>query len=93
MRVSLICIERQVNVWLRLGRPSREIVLDRAAGTGSIEIDIDATTVSTGNRALDAQLKGEDFFNVEKYPALTFRATQVELEKGELRAGPTSRPA
>lgn len=69
----------------RFEKTAGRIVLDRAAGTGSIEIDIDATTVSTGNRQLDAQLKGEDFFDIQKFPSITFRSTKIELEKGELK--------
>jgi polyisoprenoid-binding protein YceI len=69
----------------RFEKTRGRIVLDRAAGTGAIEIDIDTTTLSTGNRLLDAQLKGDDFFDTEKFPAITFRSTQVELDKGELK--------
>jgi polyisoprenoid-binding protein YceI len=69
----------------RFEKTKGRIVLDRAAGTGAIEIDIDTTTLSTGNRLLDAQLKGDDFFDIEKFPAITFRSTQVELDKGELK--------
>jgi polyisoprenoid-binding protein YceI len=64
----------------RFERTTGRIVLDRAAGTGSIDIAIDAASVSTGNRALDAVLKGEDFFNVERHPAMTFRARSVEFD-------------
>lgn len=69
----------------RFEKTAGRIVLDRAAGTGTIEIDIDTATLSTGNRLLDAQLKGEDFFDIGKFPAITFRSTQVEVEKGELK--------
>ena len=41
--------------------------------------------MSTGNKALDGVLKGEDFFDVEKHPRITFRASQVEFDKGEPR--------
>lgn len=64
----------------RFDRSSGRILMDRPAGTGMIDILIDATTVSTGNRALDAVLKGEDFFNVERFPAMTFRANSLVFE-------------
>lgn len=64
----------------RFDRSSGRILMDRSAGTGKIDILIDATTVSTGNRALDAVLKGEDFFNVERFPAMTFRANSLVFE-------------
>jgi polyisoprenoid-binding protein YceI len=69
----------------RFEKTAGRIVLDRAAGTGVIEIDIDATTLSTGNRLLDPQLKGDDFFDTDKFPSITFRSTQLEMDKGDLK--------
>lgn len=66
----------------RFDRSSGRIVLDREAGTGTIDIVIDASTVSTGNRALDAMLRDEDFFNVARFPAMTFRAGAIVFEGG-----------
>ncbi|HEX4943363.1 MAG TPA: YceI family protein [Usitatibacteraceae bacterium] len=67
----------------RFEHTSGRILLDREAGTGTIEVVIDTPTISTGNRVLDAMLKGEDFFNVERFPAMTFRARSMEFEGGE----------
>lgn len=66
----------------RFDRTTGKIVLDREAGTGAVEIVIDAPSVSTGYSQLDAVLRGEDFFDVEKYPRITFRSSRVEFEKG-----------
>jgi polyisoprenoid-binding protein YceI len=65
----------------RFERTDGRIVLDAQAGEGSIDIAIDTRTVSTGNRLLDAQLRGEDFFDTERFPAITFRSTRIEFEK------------
>ncbi len=45
----------------------------------SIKVDatIDATTISTNNEKRDGHLKGPDFFDVAKYPTLTFKSTKV----------------
>ncbi len=67
----------------RFERTSGRIEIDREAGTGRIELAIETASVSTGNRALDGVLKGEDFFDVEKHPRITFRAQAVEFEGGE----------
>lgn len=67
----------------RFNSTKGRIVLDRKAGTGTIEIVIDASTVSTGNAMLDAVLKSEDFFNVERFPEMTFRAPSIVFEGGE----------
>jgi polyisoprenoid-binding protein YceI len=52
------------------------------ATLSSIEASIDVSTVSTGDAQRDGHLKSADFFDVEKYPAMTFKSTKVE-RKGE----------
>ena len=69
----------------RFDRTSGRIEIDREAGTARIELVIETASVSTGNKALDGVLKGEDFFDVEKHPRMTFRASEVDFEKGEPR--------
>jgi polyisoprenoid-binding protein YceI len=44
---------------------------------GTIDAVIDATTISTREPQRDAHLKSPDFFDVEKFPALTFKSTGV----------------
>ena len=38
----------------------------------SVEANIDATTINTREPQRDAHLKSADFFDVEKFPAITF---------------------
>jgi polyisoprenoid-binding protein YceI len=66
----------------RFNSTKGRIVLDRAAGTGTIEIVIDSSAVSTGNALLDAVLRSEDFFDVERFPAMTFRSSSIAFEGG-----------
>lgn len=47
-----------------------------------VEASIDATTISTRDPQRDAHLKSADFFDVEKYPVLTFKSTRV-LKKAD----------
>jgi polyisoprenoid-binding protein YceI len=51
----------------------------------SVEATIDAKTVSTNNEKRDAHLKSPDFFNVEKFPTLTFKSTSVTGASGKLQ--------
>ena len=44
----------------------------------SVEITLDATSITTGTPDRDAHLKGEDFFDVDKYPVISFKSTSVE---------------
>ncbi len=49
----------------------------------SIEVAIDAASISTNDEKRDAHLKSADFLDVEKFPKLTFKSTKVEAGKGE----------
>lgn len=60
------------------------ITLDLAKKTGSVEVTIDANSVSTGVAKLDAHLKNEDFFNTAKYPTITFKSTKFKFDGNEL---------
>jgi len=54
-----------------------KITLDRAAKKGTVEIVIDTTSIRTYDPRLDEQMKSENFFNVAKYPTLTFKGNNV----------------
>jgi polyisoprenoid-binding protein YceI len=43
----------------------------------SVEASIDASSINTREAQRDAHLKSADFFDVEQFPALTFRSTRV----------------
>lgn len=57
-----------------------KITLDSAARIGSVLIEIDARSISTGLGELEKHLKAEDFFNVEKHPKITFRSDKVDFD-------------
>jgi len=54
-----------------------KITLDRAAKKGTVEVVIDTTSIRTYDPRLDEQMKSENFFNVAKYPTLTFKGNNV----------------
>jgi len=54
---------------------------DKDITKSSATITIDATTIDTREPKRDAHLKSADFFDVEKYPTITFKSTKVV--KGE----------
>ena len=58
---------------------------DNLAGS-SVEVAINAASVDTRQEQRDTHLRSADFFDVENYPALTFRSRQVEATRsGEFR--------
>jgi polyisoprenoid-binding protein YceI len=52
------------------------------ASLSSIEATLDVSTLNTGEPQRDGHLKSPDFLELEKYPTITFKSTQVE-RKGE----------
>ena len=40
--------------------------------------EIDAASIDTNNQKRDDHLRGEDFFNVSKFPKITFKSTKIE---------------
>ena len=56
-----------------------EVHLDEANPANSTAtLDIDASSVDTGNDGRDAHVKNEDFLDVEKFPKITFVSTSAE---------------
>jgi polyisoprenoid-binding protein YceI len=51
---------------------------DSDISKSSVNVTIDATTVDTREPDRDKHLKSEAFFDVAKYPAITFQSTKVE---------------
>ncbi|MGH9537256.1 MAG: YceI family protein [Terriglobales bacterium] len=50
-----------------------------------VEVSIDASSIETRDAQRDAHLKSPDFFDVAKFPALSFKSTSVRVVKdGEL---------
>jgi polyisoprenoid-binding protein YceI len=48
----------------------------------TLDVSIDVSTVNTQDAQRDGHLKSADFFDVEKFPAMTFKSTHIE-KKGD----------
>ncbi len=60
-----------------------EIVVDNEnIANSAVKVEIDAATVDTRDEKRDEHLKAADFFDVVKFPALTFSSTNVEPAGG-----------
>jgi polyisoprenoid-binding protein YceI len=58
---------------------------EKNPSNSSVQATINATTVTTNNEKRDGHLKSPDFFNVEKFPTLTFKSTAVTGTPGKLQ--------
>ena len=61
----------------RFDKTSGNVVFDKAARTGSVDIVIDTKSVSTGAEIFNEHIQGEDFLDTAKYPTATFKSTKV----------------
>ena len=58
---------------------------DKDVSKSSVTATIDVTTVNTGSEPRDKHLKTPDFFNVEKFPTMTFKSTSIAKVNGKLK--------
>ncbi|HET9699735.1 MAG TPA: YceI family protein [Burkholderiales bacterium] len=64
----------------RFNRSSGQIALDRTAKSGWVLIEVDPTSVDTGDAQLEAILRSETFFDAENHRYVYFRSTGMEFE-------------
>ncbi len=63
----------------QFNKTAGKLVLDRAAKTGSIEITVQTASIGTGDAKLEEHLRSPDFFNVEKFPVMTFKSKTLKF--------------
>ena len=51
----------------------------------SVEVIIDAASINTHEAQRDTHLKSADFFDVAKFPTITFKSTSIEVSKADLK--------
>jgi len=47
--------------------------------SASVEATIAAASIDTGDEQRDAHLRSEDFLDAERYPAITFKSTRIDM--------------
>src|SRR6266699_6448754 len=74
------------NVKGQFAKVSGQLTLDESELTNSrVEATIDAASIETRDAQRDTHLKSADFFDVEKFPTLSFQSTRVSRRRdGEL---------
>ncbi len=74
-----------VSVWRgKLTRTSGNVVLDRAAGTGSVDVVIDADSIDFGLAEMNTHATSAEFLDAAQFPKITY--------KGSLEAFVDGRP-
>ena len=75
----------------RFDKTAGKFTLDQAAKTGSLDVTVQTTSVTTGDndkgsrpRSRDEHLRTPDFFNVAEFPTMTFKSTNVAFKGDNL---------
>ena len=66
----------------KFNKTSGKIWLDREKQTGRLEITIDTSTVNFGIGIMDQRARGEDWFDVEKYPTASYVSDSIAFRDG-----------
>jgi polyisoprenoid-binding protein YceI len=61
----------------RFNKTTGKIVIDQAAKTGSVNLEIDVTSLDMGFKTWDAHMAAEGFFDSEKFPTITFKSDKL----------------
>src|SRR5690242_6238766 len=65
-----------ISVWRGFfKKASGSVVMDKAAGTGTVDVDIDLNSAVMPNDDLTAELRGDKFFQTDKYPTAHYHGT------------------
>jgi polyisoprenoid-binding protein YceI len=83
----------------RFPEVSGTIIIDDEPERSHVDVELEVATLDTGHADRDGQLRSPDFFDVEKFPTITFRSTKVEAGKsgtwsmtGDLTVRDVTRP-
>jgi len=63
----------------RFNKVNAKITVDKTAKKGGIEAVIDAASLDTGHEARDKHVRSPDYLDVEKFPTITFRSSNLKF--------------
>ena len=71
-----------LSIWRgKFTKTTGKIVLDRQSTTGgNVEIVIDASTVDFGHAKMNEKARGDEMFNVARFPNVLFKSTALKYE-------------
>lgn len=72
-----------LSVWRgKFDKTSGRIVLDKAAQTGSVNVVVDMASADFGLDKMNEKARGEEMFDVAKYPQATYQGKLVDFKNG-----------
>jgi polyisoprenoid-binding protein YceI len=67
----------------RFTKFSGEIVTAASLADSTVTAEIDLASIDTGTAQRDDHIRSADFFEVDKYPTMTYASTGIKVEDGE----------
>jgi polyisoprenoid-binding protein YceI len=65
-----------ISIWRgKFDRTRGSVVLDLEARSGHVDVEIDAASINFGLDIMDDKARGEEWFDVERYPTATYTGT------------------
>jgi polyisoprenoid-binding protein YceI len=72
-----------LSVWRgKFDKTSGKIVLDKAAKSGMVEVTVDTASVDYGLDRMNEKAKGDELFDVAKYPTATYKGKLAGFQNG-----------
>lgn len=73
-----------LSVWRgKFNTSSGKVTLDKAAGTGSVEIVIDTASIDFGFEPMNEHARAADYFDTDKHPQARYAGTLVDFVDGK----------
>jgi polyisoprenoid-binding protein YceI len=72
-----------ISLWRgKINKTSGRVLLDKTAGTGTVDLTIDLSSIDFGQEKLNEWAVGKDFFDVAKYPQATYKGKLEGFNNG-----------
>jgi polyisoprenoid-binding protein YceI len=72
-----------LSVWRgKFNKTAGKVVMDRAAGTGGVDLVVEMDSVDFGMDQMNAVARGQQLFEVDKFPHARFRGQLVDFADG-----------
>ena len=72
-----------LSVWRgKLNKSSGSVTLDKAAGKGTVAVEIDPSSIDFGQAKLHDWALGKDFFETKKFPKASYKGTLEDFRNG-----------
>ena len=72
-----------VSIWRgKFNKTMGKVKLDKAAGTGAVDVTIDLANIDFGHDKLNDWAQSAEFFDVAKYPQATYKGKLAGIANG-----------